>query len=96
MKIFRLVSLLEGLSYLIILSVTAGLISRDFVFPLGMAHGLLFMVYLLASLQVSHKQGWSIFVWLLVFFASLVPFAFVLVELYLRKQVVTPAEASCS
>lgn len=86
MKLFRIVSLLEGISYLVILSVTAGLISREFVFPLGMAHGVLFMVYVLLSLQVSHKQGWSILVWLAVFLAAIVPFAFVGVEAYLRRQ----------
>lgn len=84
-KFFRAISVLEGLSYLLILSVTLGFISRDFVSTLGMAHGVLFMLYLVLSLQVSHKQSWSLPVWLLVFMGSLVPFAFIAVELFLRK-----------
>lgn len=88
LKIFRLVSLSEGISYLLILSVTLGMISRDYVFPLGAAHGVLFIVYLMLSLNVSHKQSWSIVVWLLIFFASIVPFAFFAVELFLRKELV--------
>lgn len=85
MKSFRLISLLEGLSYLIILSVSAGMISREYVFPIGATHGVLFMLYMVMSLQVSHKQSWSVVTWLLVFFASVVPFAFILVDLFLRK-----------
>ena len=86
MKAFRLVSLLEGISYLLILSVTLGFISREFVFALGSAHGVLFIAYLMLSLQVSHKRNWSIFVWLLVFLASIVPFAFIIVDMFLRKE----------
>jgi len=85
LKLFRLVSLSEGISYLLILSVTLGIISRDFVFPLGVVHGILFIAYMMLSLNVSHKQNWSVVVWLLVFFASVVPFAFIAVEFFLRK-----------
>ncbi|WP_028469003.1 DUF3817 domain-containing protein [Neptunomonas japonica] len=86
MKLFRLVSLSEGISYLLILSVTLGIISRDYVFPLGVVHGVLFIGYMLLSLNVSHRQNWSVLVWLLVFFASIVPFAFIIAELFLRKE----------
>lgn len=85
MKAFRGVSFLEGISYLVILCVTFGIISRDYVFMLGMIHGVLFMLYAFMSLQVSHKEQWSVVVWLLVFLASIIPFAFIAVELYLRK-----------
>jgi integral membrane protein len=84
-KIFRLVSLLEGISYLLILSVTLGMIGREYVFPLGVAHGVLFVAYLILSLNVSHTKSWSVIVWLLVFLASIVPLAFIVVELFLRK-----------
>ncbi len=86
MQYFRIASLLEGLSYLVILSVSIGLISREFVYALGMAHGVLFLAYLVLSLQISHKQGWPVIVWLLVFFAAIVPFAFILVEVFIRRE----------
>ncbi len=86
MKIFRIASLLEGLSYLAILSITLGFVSRELVFPVGMAHGVLFMAYMVLSLQVSHKQKWSMITWLLIFFASIIPFAFIPVEIFLRKE----------
>jgi len=88
LKIFRIASVLEGISYFLILSVTVGFVSREYVFPLGAAHGCLFILYIYLSLQVSHKQGWSILVWFLVFLAAMVPFAFVVVEVYLRKQLI--------
>ena len=89
MKVFRLVSLLEGVSYLLILSITLGIISREYVSLLGAAHGILFIVYLLCSVNVSHKRAWSVITWLIVCIASLIPFAFIAVEIYLRKELNT-------
>jgi len=86
LKYFRVASLFEGVSYLAILSVTLGFISRDYVFYLGLGHGVLFIAYLFLSLQASHKQGWSVIVWFLIFIASIIPFAFVGVEFFLRKE----------
>ena len=85
LKYFRAISLLEGLSFLAILSVSFGLVSRDFVFMLGMAHGVLFMLYLFLSLIVSNKQQWSLLIWLSLFIASIVPFAFIGVEIFLSR-----------
>lgn len=87
MQYFRLVSFLEGLSYLAILGVSIGIIDRVFVFPLGMAHGVLFILYFLFSIFISYKQRWTIVTWLLLFFASIIPFAFIAVENFLRKNI---------
>jgi len=76
---------MEGLSFLAILSVTLGFVSRDFVFQLGMAHGVLFMLYLVLSLVVANKQQWSLLIWLSLFIASIIPFAFIPVEIYLSR-----------
>jgi integral membrane protein len=86
LKIFRLISLAEGVSLLVILSVTLGVISRDYVYVLGMTHGVIFLAYCALSLIVSHRQGWSVLTWLLVLGAGTVPFAFLLVEAFLRKE----------
>ena len=85
LKYFRAISLLEGLSFLAILSVSFGLVSRDFVYQLGMTHGVLFMLYLFLSLIVSNKQQWSLLTWLSLFVASIVPFAFIGVEIFLSR-----------
>lgn len=86
LKFFRIASLLEGLSYLLILCVTLGFISRELVFSIGMTHGALFVMYLLLSLVASHKQSWSVVVWFLIILAAFIPFAFVPVEMFLQKE----------
>ncbi|MES2820873.1 MAG: DUF3817 domain-containing protein [Pseudomonadota bacterium] len=86
LKFFRVVSLLEGVSYLLILSVSLDVISREHVVTLGMAHGALFLMYFVLSLLASHKQGWSVVTWLLVLLAAIMPFAFVPVEVFLQKE----------
>ena len=86
LNIFRVASLCEGLSFLLILSVSVGLIGRELVFSIGMAHGVLFLVYFVWSLLVSHKQSWSVMVWLLVLLASIVPFAFIVIEVFMQKE----------
>lgn len=94
LKLFRAISLAEGISLLVILSVTLGFVSRDYVYALGMAHGVIFMAYCALSLMVSHRQGWSVVTWLLTLAAGMVPFAFVLVERFLRnEQARNPATA---
>jgi len=85
LKYFRAISLLEGLSFLAVLSVSLGLVSREFVFILGMTHGVLFMLYLFISIIVSNKQQWSLLIWLSIFIASIVPFAFIGVEIFLSR-----------
>lgn len=86
LKIFRIFSFMEGISFLLILSVTLGFISREYVFVLGMGHGALFLVYFILSLLISHKQNWSVMVWVLVLLAAFIPFAFIPVELFLKKE----------
>lgn len=86
LKFFRIASLLEGVSYLVILCVTLGFIDRAYVFNIGMTHGALFVLYFVLSLLASHKQGWSVVVWLLVLLAAFIPFAFIPVEMFLQKE----------
>lgn len=85
LKVFRMVSALEGLSYLVILSVTLGFIGREWVSILGMTHGALFSLYFVLSLIVTNKQGWPVWGWVLLLLVSVIPFAFILLEVYLRK-----------
>lgn len=83
---FRGLSLFEGMSYLLILCVSIDVISRDLVYVIGMTHGFLFIAYFVLSLITSHKQNWSVIVWALIFLASIVPFAFLPVEAFLKKE----------
>ena len=92
LKLFRVASLIEGFSYLVILCVSLNIISREFVFPIGMTHGVLFLGYFILSLLASHKQGWSVVVWLLVLLAAIVPFAFIPVEIFVKKELLKNAQ----
>jgi integral membrane protein len=83
-KFFRIISLLEGLSYLAILSVTLGYISRDYVSSIGMTHGILFMIYMIIAL--SNNTNWSSRQQLGLMAAAVIPFAFIPTEIYLQKQ----------
>jgi integral membrane protein len=94
LNLFRIASLAEGISLLVILSVTLGLISRDYVYVLGMTHGVLLIIYCLLSLVVSHKQGWSVVTWVATLAAGTVPFAFLLVERFLRKEMRKASESA--
>ena len=84
---FRILSVIEGISYLIILCVSFGIIGREHVYFLGMTHGVLFLLYFVFSFIVSHKLSWSVVIWLLIFLASIIPFAFVLVEVFIKKEI---------
>lgn len=79
LSVFRKLSLLEGLSLIVLLLIAMpakyhfGII--DSVWQVGMTHGVLWTMYFLMSLVVSHQQKWSVMFWLVVLVASVVPFA---------------------
>ncbi len=89
MKAFRTLSLVEGVSLLILLFIAMpakyqfGL--DQAVFYAGITHGILFLAYLVATLAVSHSQGWSIIRWLMVFLAGVIPFGFIFVDRQLKN-----------
>jgi len=75
---FRIVSFIEGLSFIILLGIAmplkyyAGM--PDAVRVVGMAHGVLFIAYCFLGLQATLVYGWSFGRALLLFVASLIPF----------------------
>jgi len=89
MKLFRLVSLIEGLSFLTLLLVAMPLRAYadmpEVVYYVGWIHGILFLAYGALSLAVSHLRQWSIAYWLLVFLLGAVPFGFLVVESHLKR-----------
>lgn len=94
LKFFRGISILEGLSFLLILCVSLNIINREFVQILGMSHGILFMIYLVFSFITGHKQGWSLAVSGLILLASLIPFAFIAVDFFLQNELRKEQEVS--
>lgn len=85
LSFFRALSFAEGVSYILILAISMGLVSRDYVSMVGMTHGILFMIYLVMLAIVSEKEGWSKQARGGLFLASIIPFAFIGAELFLRK-----------
>ena len=74
----RLLSWIEGISFLILLGITmplkywAGMPEPNQI--VGMAHGVLFVGYVLALLQATIQYRWGFFTLLKGFVASIVPF----------------------
>ena len=73
----RIVAFLEGCSYLLlgltmILKYKYGMPQPNYV--VGLAHGILFVLYIILLLQVSFLHRWNILKIFMAFLASLIPF----------------------
>lgn len=95
LKTFRVISIVEGIS-LIALFFIAMPAKYYFDYPdlvpfVGMAHGLLWLLYVVNSLATSHQEHWSIMFWLLILVLSVVPFGFVIADILMKKKA-HPAE----
>ena len=77
-KFFRLITLLEGLSYILLLFIAVPLKyggGDDFLVKiLGMPHGFLFMLYLALAFYLKDSYEWKWQQTAVVFLASIVPF----------------------
>lgn len=83
LKLFRLIALLEGISFILLLSVAMPL-KYYFQLPeivsyVGLAHGILFLLYIFSSLIASILVRLSIFKVLVVLIAAVIPFGTFLV-----------------
>jgi len=93
LKAFRILSLIEGFSLITLLFIAMPAKYYfevfDTVWIVGMIHGLLWIAYILFSLPVSHKQGWSVIFWVFALFSSVIPFGCFLLDYQLRKELVS-------
>lgn len=96
LKIFRLVSIIEGLSLIALMCVALPakyyFAYFDIVWNTGMLHGILWMIYFFLSLLVSHQEKWSVTLWIITLFSSVIPFACFFLERKL-KAMLTPSAA---
>jgi len=76
---FRFISILEGISYLFLLGIAMPLKYKwqmpEFVKIGGWIHGLLFILYVIALLNLRSANKWSLQKTFIGFVASLLPFA---------------------
>lgn len=88
-KIFRIVALLEGVSYLLLLFVAVPikylLDDPQYVKMLGMPHGMLFIGYVILAFLIRSDYKWNSRQFLVVLIASVIPFGtFYVDKKYLR------------
>jgi len=93
LQILRMVGLIEGVSYLILLGIAmplkyfAGI--PEAVKVVGWAHGVLFMAYLAAMGWAQLKRHWGLLKLAWVFVASLLPFGTFVLDKQLKAEQAT-------
>ena len=77
-KIFRIVALLEGVSYLLLLFVAVPIKylmdDPQYVKMLGMPHGMLFIGYVVLAFLIRSDYKWNSRQFMVVLIASVIPF----------------------
>lgn len=79
-KAFKIIAVLEGISYIVlffnmlVIKKIANDLYHNLLFPIGLAHGLLFVFYVLLAVMLKIENQWSMKRFLLVILASLLPF----------------------
>ena len=75
---FRIISFLEGISYLLLLFIAVPLKyfneQEYLVEILGMPHGILFILYIFFSIILKNKMNWSIRQTIEIMIGSIIPF----------------------
>ena len=82
--LFRIISFLEGLSYLLLLFIAVPFKyvgnNEAFVKMLGMPHGILFIGYILLAILIAPKLNWNGKSTFFILLASIIPFGTFWVE----------------
>ncbi len=86
LKLFKIVAILEGISYLalfgnmlIIKNMNLDLY-KTLLFPIGMAHGVLFIGYIILSIMLKIEENWDWKKFFIIAIASVIPFGTFYVE----------------
>ena len=86
---FRLISYIEGISYLILLFIAMPikyiLDNPYFVKIVGMSHGVLFIIFVIFLLETMRKHSWSLKFSSSIFILSLIPFGSFLIEKKIKE-----------
>jgi integral membrane protein len=92
-KIFKFTAISEGISYLVLFANMLLVkpnnleLYKILLFPIGMAHGVLFIGYVILAFLIKKSQNWSFKDFSIVQLASLVPFG----TFYIEKKYVKNA-----
>ena len=75
---FRLISFLEGISYLLLLFIAVPIKyfqgDESYVKILGMPHGILFVSYIVLAIMIQNQMKWSLKTLGIIGLASVIPF----------------------
>lgn len=84
LKVFKTTAFLEGLSLLLLLFIAMPLKyfldMPVFVKVIGMAHGILFILYLMIAFLLKSERNWDLKTFVIICAASVVPFGTFYVE----------------
>jgi integral membrane protein len=85
-KLFKFIAIAEGISYLMLffnMLVIKRLnpeLYKTLLYPIGMAHGILFMSYVVLAFVIYKKQKWTFIELIIIQLASLLPFGTFYIE----------------
>lgn len=90
-KFFKIVAFLEGISLLTLLffamPMKYAFDQPIFVKSVGMAHGLLFIGYIIMTIMLKFEENWNMKKFIVICFASVIPFGtFYIEKKYLRYE----------
>ena len=86
LKIFKVTAILEGISYLVLFTNMLFIKTNNpelyhtLLRPLGMAHGVLFIGYVLLAFLLRKPQNWDLKTFGIIQIASLIPFGTFYIE----------------
>jgi len=86
LKIFKVTAILEGISYLVLFANMLFIKTNNpelyhiLLSPLGMAHGILFIGYIILAVLLRKPQNWDLKTFAIILIASLIPFGTFYIE----------------
>lgn len=90
-RFFKIIALLEGISLLVLLFFAMPMKrifgQPEYIFPVGMAHGLLFIAYIILAIMLKFEKDWSFKKLTVVSLASIIPFGTFYIEKKYLKEV---------
>ena len=90
LKTFKIISIIEGLSLIALFCIAMPakyyFDYPDLIRPVGMTHGVLWMVYMVASLACAQQAQWSLWKWLFSIVMSVLPLGFIPLDVVINRQ----------
>ncbi|AWA30604.1 hypothetical protein HYN48_11170 [Flavobacterium magnum] len=80
LKLFKAIAILEGISYLVLFANMLFVKNNNpelyhtLLFPIGMAHGVLFISYIILAIMLKIELEWPMKKFVIIGIASLLPF----------------------